>query len=213
MNARAALIALIVMLLSPATSWASLADEQRQGQQLAAQLQSGTKTCRELSAEDFDHIGEYVMGRALGSTSVHQAMNDRMRLMLGERGEQRMHELMGQRFAGCLSGSAASGVGTAMGPGMMGGAYGNGSWGAMMRSGDWSWMMGGAWRSMSRADWERLQRHWMGAIAPAPRHDDWSTRAIVAITLGGALLVCAAVIVGLVVLRRASRRSPAAHSP
>jgi hypothetical protein len=170
MKACPVVIAVIVMLVAAATSWASLADEQRPGHDLAAQLQSGAKSCRELSGDVFDHLGEYVMGRALGSTTVHRAMNDRMRPMLGARGEQRMHELMGQRFAGCLNGSTAAGAGTGMGPGMMCGAYGNGGWGAMMRSGNWGWMMGGAWRSMSRQDWPRLQHQWMRAGATASAH-------------------------------------------
>ena len=206
MKARAVVIAVIGVLLAPATSWASLADEQRQGQDLAAQLRSGTATCQELSAEDFDHIGEYAMGRALGSTSAHRAMNDRMRLMLGPWGEQRMHELMGRRLAGCSTGAAAAGTGTGMGPGMMG----NGGWGAMMRSRDWSWMNGGAWRSMSRQDWQRLQRQWMAASAMASAHHGWSAGAVVAVTLGGMLLVALAVGV-LVVLRRPWRHPPAAH--
>jgi hypothetical protein len=213
MKACPVVIAVIVMLVALATSWASLADEQRQGQDLAAQLQSGAKSCRELSGDDFDHLGEYVIGRALGSTSVYRAMNDRMRLMLGERGEQRMHELMGQRFAGCLNGSAAAGAGTGMGPGMMGGSYGDGRWSAMMRSRDWGWMMGGAWRSMSRQDWQRVQRQRMGAGASTSQHHGWNTGAIVALTLGGLLLVAVAVIGSLAVLRRPRQRSAAANAP
>jgi hypothetical protein len=88
------------------------------------------------------------MGRVLGSTSAHQAMNDRMRLMIGEQGEQPMHQLMGARFAGCSTSGAIGGNGSMMGPGMMGGNNGNGGWGAMMGSSDWSWMMGSAWRNM-----------------------------------------------------------------
>ena len=48
-------------LAAPAAAGASLVDEQRQGRHLIAQLPAGTKTCRELSAEDFDHVDEYAM--------------------------------------------------------------------------------------------------------------------------------------------------------
>lgn len=77
MRPRVALITTIValLLLIPATASAALVDEQRQGESLIAQLAAGTKTCRALSANDLDHIGEYVMFRALGSTALHQAMN------------------------------------------------------------------------------------------------------------------------------------------
>jgi hypothetical protein len=144
---RLALIAIGLALLLPAAASASLAGEQRQGQDLIAQLQNGTKTCRALSADDLDHIGEYLMFRALGSTTLHQAMNDRMAAMLGEQGESRMHQLLGARYAGCTTtGSAAGGYGG----GMMGGYYNHGGFGAMMSSGNWSWMMSGAWQHMTR---------------------------------------------------------------
>jgi len=77
---------------------------------LLAQLQAGTKTCSALSAGDLDHIGEYVMFHALGSTTVHQAMNDRMRAMMGDQGESRMHQLLGARYAGCTTSSSGAGV-------------------------------------------------------------------------------------------------------
>ena len=108
MRIRLALITIGLTLLLPATASASLAGEQQQGQNLIAQLQAGTKTCRDLSAGDLDHIGEYLMFRALGSTSLHQAMNDRMIAMLGEQGESRMHQLLGARYAGCRTSTSAA---------------------------------------------------------------------------------------------------------
>ncbi len=205
MRIRIALLALAVLLLAPAVAFASLADEQRQGQALVTQLQARAKTCDDLSAEDFDHIGEYVMSRALGSTTLHQAMNDRMRLMIGDQGEQRMHQLMGQRIAGCTT--AGSG-GVAMGPGMMSNGYGNGGWGSMMSSSGYGWMMNGSWRTMSRQDWQHLQQQWLG-IAATTGHHGWSPWAIIAVMLGGALL---AALTAVAVIRRPFRRPPAAHS-
>jgi hypothetical protein len=119
MRTRVLLAVFAALLLVPSAAFASLAGEQRQGGQLLAQLKSGAKACSDLSAEDFDHIGEYAIGRALGSTSTHQAMNDRMRLMLGDQGEQRMHERMGRRFAGCGTRGNGGGYGSMMGGGMM----------------------------------------------------------------------------------------------
>src|SRR5450755_1466558 len=148
MRLRLALMTIALALLIPAAARASLADEQQQGQNLIAQLQAGTKTCSALSAGDLDHIGEYVIFRALGSTTLHQAMNDRMRAMLGEQGESRMHQLLGARDAGCSTrtGGIAGSAGMMGGSGMMGGYYANGGIGAMMSSGEWSWIMGGAWQ-------------------------------------------------------------------
>lgn len=211
MRIRIALLAAFAMLALPATAFASLAGEQRQGQALIAQLRAGTKTCGDLSADDFDHIGEYVMFRALGSTSRHQAMNDRMTAGLGEQGESRMHQLMGERYTGCGGGSSRrAGYGGMMGAGMMGGYLGSGGLGAMMASGDWSWMMAGAWQHMTRQDWQRLQQRMLGQSASADDKGGWSAPAIIAVTLGGVLLVA---VVTFVVLRRPFRRPPTAASP
>ncbi len=199
MPIRVALAAVVVVLLVPAPAFGSLADEQSQGQTLAAQLQSGAKSCGDLSATDFDHVGEYVMGRALGSVGAHQAMDSRMRLYMGEQGAERMHQLMGERFAGCGSG-ASSGRGAVIGPGMMAGYSGNDGWGSMMSSADWSWMAGNAWRGMSRQDWQRLQRRWMGTSGSMGGHHGWSTAAVAGVILA-AILAAA-----FVLIRRPGRR-------
>jgi hypothetical protein len=207
MRTRLALITVAVVLLIPAAAFASLADEQRQGQNLIAQLNAGTTTCRALSAGDRDHIGEYVMFRALGSTTLHQAMNDRMRLMLGEQGETRMHQLLGARYAGCSTqtGGIAGGAGMMGGSGMMGGYAANGGIGAMMRSGDWSWMMGGAWQHMTRQDWQRRQQQLLGPGAGTMMNNSSSAIAIISACLGGIILVALAI---LAIIRRPFRRPP-----
>jgi hypothetical protein len=199
----------LVLLVAPGTAFASLSDEQNQGRALVARLQSGDKSCGDLSSENFDHIGEYVMGRVLGSTRLHHAMNGRMRLVMGEQAERRMHERMGARFAGCTGTFQRSGAG--MGPGMMGGHDNDGDWSSvvrsMMGSGGWSWMMGGNWRNMTREDWHRLERQWLGTNA-ASAHHGTGAAAIVAITVAGALLV--GVLAFVAIVRRPFRRPPAA---
>ena len=210
MRTRLAIITIGVALLIPAVARASLAAEQRQGQNLIAQLQSGDKTCPDLSAGDLDHIGEYVMFRALGSTARHQSMNDRMIAMLGEQGESRMHQLLGARYAGCSTTSASGGYGGMMGDGgMMSGYYNHGGLGAVMSSGNWSWMMGGTWRHMNRHDWQRLQRQLLGATTTTTARHGWSTAATMAATVGGILLVALAI---AALIRRQVRRPPAASS-
>ena len=67
---------------------------------------------------DFEHLGEFAMNRMAGSLELHGAMNERMRSVLGADDEERMHVLMGRRYAGCASSGS---VGPMMGPGMMGG--------------------------------------------------------------------------------------------
>ena len=212
MAIRTAVVLLALLLIVPTTALASVADEQRQGRDLVAQLKSGAKTCKDLSAEDFDHVGEYVMGRMLGSTVAHEAMNDRMRAAMGDRFEGLMHQRMGARFAGCGA-TGTAGNGGMMGSGMMGGSYGQDGWGQMMRSGDWSWMMGNAWRNMSRQDWQQLERRWLGS-STAPHHG-WSAWAIAALAAIGLLLVSALALIGLrrTSLRRDRSAGPAAAGP
>jgi hypothetical protein len=207
MRTRLALITIGLALLIPAVAQASLAGEQQQGHNLIAQLQSGARTCRDLSAADLDHIGEYLMFRALGSTSRHQAMNNRMIAMLGEQAESRMHQLLGARYAGCSTSTSAAGGYRGMmgGSGMMGGYYNHGGFGAMMSSGNWSWMIGGAWQHMTRQDWQRLQHQLLGTNTNTPNHG-WSTVAMIAAMVGGILLATLAIVA---VIRRPFRRPPA----
>jgi hypothetical protein len=215
MRTRLALTTIALVLLIPAAASASLAGEQRQGQNLIAQLQAGTKTCSALSAGDLDHIGEYVMFRALGSTTLHQAMNDRMRAMLGEQGESRMHQLLGARYAGCstraggIAGSAGSAGSAGMmgGSGMMGGYAANGGISAMMSTGDWSWMMGGAWQHMTRQDWQHRQQQLLGPGAGTMMNNGSSAITIIAVCLGAVILVALAI---LAIIRRPFRRPPTA---
>ena len=117
------------------------------------------------------------MERMLGSRSVHEAMNERMASMLGDTNSERMHELMGRRYAGC--GTAAAG-GAMMRSGMMAGP----GWAAMMRSQDFAWMRTGAWRHMSRADWQRTGAGWMGPGMMSRTDHGWSSAAVVALVLG-----------------------------
>lgn len=211
MRIRLTLLAVSLLLLIPAAAHASLADEQRQGQDLIAQLHAGTKTCRDLSADDFDHVGEYVMGRAVGSTAAHAAFNQRMRAVMGDQAEGRRHQLIGARYVNCaVPGAAGYGYGGMMGPGMMGGNYGNGGWGSMMNSSDWNWMMGGAWQSMNRQDWQRLQQQLLGTNS-SNGHNGASGWMIA--TIGLAALLLGAAITLLIIRGRPFRRPPAAASP
>jgi hypothetical protein len=205
MRVRVALLALCLVLSVPAAARGSLAGEQQQGQDLITQLQARTKTCADLSADDFDHIGEYVMGQVLGSTSVHQTMNDRMRLMLGQQGETRMHQLMGQRYAGCTRGT--TGYGGMMGSaGMMGSYNSSGGLGSTISSSDWNWMTRATWRKMTRQQWQHLQQQLVGTNASTNNHRGWNTPEVIAATLGAALVAALAVIL---IVRGPSKRPPA----
>jgi putative membrane protein len=64
-----------------------------------------------LSADEYGVLGEYFMGQMMGD--AHAAMNAMMIQMMGEEGEEQMHEVMGRRLSGCDTAAAfpAGGVG------------------------------------------------------------------------------------------------------
>ena len=183
-----ALIAAVLAVIA-APALASPADEVAAGREVARRLQA--TNCNTLSDADFEHLGEYVMERMLGSRAAHRAMNDRMTAMMGDANTERMHEMMGRRYAGCGTQGAGPGM---MGPGMMGGGSGaasGGGWGAMMASGDFAWMRSDAWRHMSRTDWQRVASSSMGP-GMMSRTDGWSTGVVLGgLALGGLAMYAA----------------------
>lgn len=104
------------------------------GAALLRSVQTGSQRCGDLSRGDFAAIGEYTMGRMMGSARGHEAMDRLMSTMMGERSERRVHEVMGRRFAGCGGQGLPGGFGRMMGAvnamGMMGGGMMGGPGGA-----------------------------------------------------------------------------------
>ena len=202
---------------------ASVADEQRAGAALAQALDAGKRDYKGLSGQDFERIGEYWMGRMLGSTQTHEAMNARMRQMMGPRSEERMHELMGQRYARLATSrragrsSGASSYGDCdydRGP-MMDGDYHDGcayDRGSMM-AGDYDWgpMMGammGNWRQMSRGDWQQMMRRFDRTAARtgtggSSGNGGWHARDTLLVAIAALL---AAGLAGSLLVRRPWRR-------
>lgn len=119
------LAAIGVLAMTAATASASTAQEEREGSTILRELEGGTLECSEASAEDFEHVGDYAMGRMVGSTSGHEAMDAAMTRMMGAQGNRQAHVAMGRRYAGCGGGRLPAGFGRMMaainGMGMMGG--------------------------------------------------------------------------------------------
>jgi len=131
-------IALVMLVASPAAA----ASPAQPGAALLAQIQSGHTTCSKLSASDLALMGEYDMGRIMGSTATLNAMNAQMRATSGASGEQLAYRFMGERLGGCATGNGPVSFGTMMGimgTSMMGASYGS----AYPASGYSSSMMGG----------------------------------------------------------------------
>lgn len=171
-------------LLGAAPALAALSDEVSAGRTVAARLHGGQASCASLSSSEFEQLGEYVMDRTVGSRLLHQAMNARMEATMGADNADRMHEALGRRYAGCpRAGTGMMGGGPMMGAG----TTSTGGWGAMLGSG-YGWMRDGAWRQMTRADWQRAGAYMMGAGWMADPGGGWSTGAVIGLVLGGLAL-------------------------
>lgn len=97
------------------------AREEAEGKEIWDALQAKQKACADLSEENFGALGEYFMGKMMGSS--HSAMNQMMVNMMGEEGEEQMHVVMGKRLSGCDTSAAlpSQGVGFMPMMQMMGG--------------------------------------------------------------------------------------------
>lgn len=106
------------------------AKEEAEGKEVWEKFQSKQIVCGDLTEGDFGALGEYFMGQMLGSS--HSAMNNMMIQMMGEKGEEEMHVVLGKRLSGCDASARFSGgalgltpMMTMMSGGMMaGGALG-----------------------------------------------------------------------------------------
>lgn len=94
----AAVAAFALVIAAPA---AAAESAESRGQALLQAVDSGQRNCADLSAADFEAIGEFTMGRMLGSPQAHESMDQLATQMMGAGGLERMHQVMGQRFAGC----------------------------------------------------------------------------------------------------------------
>mgnify|MGYP001565850282 CR=1 FL=1 len=75
--------------------------EEQEGKIFLDELKNQTIICSQLKDVDFEKIGEYFMGQSIGDTSRHIAMNEMMKGMMGEQGEEQAHIVMGKRLSGC----------------------------------------------------------------------------------------------------------------
>jgi len=131
-------IALALLTATPAGAAVSPSQE---GAALLAQIQSGNTTCSKLSSSDLALMGEYDVGRIMGSTATYNAMNAQMLATSGARGEQLAYGFMGERLAGCATGNGPVAFGTMMG--MMGTSMMGARHGSAYPASHGSSMMGG----------------------------------------------------------------------
>ena len=165
-----ALVALVVtfaVLAAPAN--ASVAADERAGAVILVAVEAGKRDCTSLSTADFERVGDYVMGRMLGSTSAHESMDRVMSETMGVRLEESAHAVMGRRFTRCGGKDDDPGFNGMMG--MMGGAYAGGSGG----------MMGAGYRAGAAG--------MMGDTRFRAADDDWGGAEIAMVALMSLLLL------------------------
>ena len=161
--------AVFVALLLSAPFAGATPREEQQGSRVVEELRSGKLKCSDASASDFELVGEYVMGRMLGSSAQHEAMNQMMAAMMSARGEEGVHEAMGRNFSGCGGGRLPKNFGQMMGAvsamGSMGGGMMDGGVQGGGRYGGPGSMMGGSSYSSQAGEDEDFGGPSAGAMA------------------------------------------------
>lgn len=134
------------------------AEEEAEGKTVWEKLQAKELACKDLSAGNFQALGEYYMGQMTGSS--HEAMNNLMVQMMGQTGEEQVHIVLGKRLSGCDNSAAFSSqaggfmpmMNLMAGAGMLGlapsprpeggGNFMTGNFGLMPFGGGWLFMIG-----------------------------------------------------------------------
>lgn len=84
------------------------AREEAEGKEIWEKLSAKRIECKSLTDKDFGALGEFFMGQSIGDTQSHAAMNQMMKNMLDENGEEQMHITLGKRSSGCETNAALS---------------------------------------------------------------------------------------------------------
>ncbi|HEX2708721.1 MAG TPA: hypothetical protein VHM66_12020, partial [Solirubrobacterales bacterium] len=65
--------------------------EEQQGANILREFRAGQGSCASLSPTQFELVGEYLMARMIGSPAAHDAMNARIKRMMGPEAEAQAH--------------------------------------------------------------------------------------------------------------------------
>ena len=94
----AVVIVLAIAAATPAV--ASAASEQQQGAQVLSEVQAGKLRGTNVTSTQYQHVGQYLMGHALGSAQRYEAMDSLMDRMMGQSVSDQMYLYMGERYLG-----------------------------------------------------------------------------------------------------------------
>jgi hypothetical protein len=176
----AAAFVLALVLAGPAS--ASVSTEQQEGAQILSTIHAGKLKGTSLASSQYEHVGEYLMGQALGSTASHERMNSLMDQMMGSTAVDQMHVYLGERYLGK----------TAQIPGRYAPMYGLIGMMTGYRGSSIAGMMSGYLNSQSQGTQPYTGGPGMmgsGTLTSANSSGGWPTGAIVAIAVLAALLI------------------------
>ena len=92
--------AFILALAAAPPAVASATSEQQQGAQVLSEVRSGTLSGTNLTSAQYQQLGQYLMGRALGSSERYEAMDSLMDQRMGRVVSDQMYQYMGERYLG-----------------------------------------------------------------------------------------------------------------
>ena len=202
-------LVIVLAIAAAAPAVASAASEQQQGAQVLSEVQAGKLQGTNLTSTQYQHVGHYLMGRALGSAQRYEAMDSLMDRMMGQSVSAQMYQYMGERYLG-KSASPKSSYGPYY------------SWMANIMSrygGPYAGMMGGymmgAYNSLSGQGSPTggyhmgpgMMGHGYASSSQNAAASGMSTGAIIAIVLGPIAVVALLVVL---LLRMTGRRAPKA---
>lgn len=193
---------LSLALAAPALG-ASVATEQQQGAQILTRVQHGQLNPKQLSTSQYENLGEYLMGQALGSTQLHERMNTLMDQMMGPAAADQMHSYLAERYLGITTTPSASATPLygLMGV-MMSGYHGSPLAGMMSR-----YLSGQGTRGYGMGP--GMMGYSYGNQSTGTASGGWPASAIIAIVLLAALLIAGALAIALPRLRARSAHHPA----
>jgi hypothetical protein len=174
--------ALSLAIAAPAAA-DSVATEQQHGAQVLTQVHQGKLGPTSLTSDQYQNLGEYLMGKALGSTQLHQRMNTLMDQMMGASAADQMHIYLGKRYLG-INATPGNRYGALYGlMGAMMSGYRGSSLAAMMSA----YLSGqGASGYPTSAG---MMGYGHGNTPAANAGAGWPTGAIIAVTILGVLLI------------------------
>jgi hypothetical protein len=198
--ARSFAVACALMFALAAPAWASVTSEQQEGAQILSTIQAGKLKGTSLSSSQYERVGEYLMGQALGSTGAHERMNALMDQMMGSAAVDQMHVYLGERYFGK----------SAQIPGRYAPMYGLIGMMTGYRGSSIAGMMSGYLNNQSQSTAPYTGAGMMGYYgtqSSASSTDGWPTGAIVATAILAALLLAGTLALGVQMLRHRGQRA------